>query len=291
MDQLIKRENIDFNTFDLGLGGGSLLQVANRTPIQMMSYIIDCPNGGVIVIDGGNALKDEAEHLYSLLEKRGRHVDYWFFTHAHRDHYGALVYLIENDMLDIKIGKLVYDFPSLEWLETVDSDCAPRFFAAMEKASINTVTPKAGEVFECGGIFVEIISGLLDYKDFPNINPTSIIFKVHFPKRDVLFLGDFDKNGEDSFKKTYDVNKLRCDIVQMPHHGQNGITRSFYELIMPKYCLYTAPDWLWENNLYGINDPETKGKGPFTTLETRRWMEELGAKESFHLGQGDWLFT
>lgn len=97
-------------------------------------------------------------------------------------------------------------------------------------------------------------------------------------------------HAQADFLACYDAAKLRCDIVQMPRHGQSGIDRSFYELIMPKICLYTAPKWLWENNKYRCNDPATAGKGPFTTLETRRWMEELGAEASYTLADGDCVF-
>ena len=75
----------------------------------------------------------------------------------------------------------------------------------------------------------------------------------------------------------------------MPHHGQNGVNREFYELVMPKICLYTAPIWLWENNRYRCLDPETRGKGPFTIFQTRAWMEELGAQVSCVDGYGDYL--
>ncbi len=69
--------------YHLDLGGGSLLQIANRSRTQMMSYIIDCPEGGTIVIDGGMYCDEDADNLYCELQKRGKKVDYWFFTHCH----------------------------------------------------------------------------------------------------------------------------------------------------------------------------------------------------------------
>lgn len=66
------------NVADIGLGGGRLLQIANRTLTQMMSYIIDCPDGGVVVIDGGNYCRVDAENLYRLLEERKKG---WFMVY------------------------------------------------------------------------------------------------------------------------------------------------------------------------------------------------------------------
>ena len=281
-------------TIDLGLGGGSLLQIANRTLTQMMSYIIDTPEGNVIVIDGGYYCPEDAQNLYEELKKRDLHVDLWLITHAHCDHLGALLWLIENlPVFDIRIDKLCYNFPDEQWIskrKPSDQRLAIPFLRAVETLNLPVYTPVTGDIFSCGSVSLEIISHPEEYASYPNINPTSLITIAHFPKRNVLFLGDFDIHGQTEFLRKRDVSKLRVDIVQMAHHGQNGIDRAFYELIRPKICLYTAPDWLWENNLYRCNDPATAGKGPFTTLETRRWMEELGAEASYSLADGDCLF-
>ena len=103
-------------------------------------------------------------------------------------------------------------------------------------------------------------------------------------------MGDFDVNGQECFFKHFDTSKLRCDIVQMSHHGQRGVDRSFYNLIKPLHCLYPAPMWLWENNRYMCTNPETAGKGPFTIMETRQWMDELGAIADYPMANGDYLF-
>lgn len=281
------------NKADLGLGGGSLLQVANRSRIQMMSYVIDTPDHKVIMIDGGNYGKEDADHLYEMIRERGGHVDLWIMTHAHKDHFGAISWIMENyPVFDIEIEKMCFHFPEREWLAKREEwEYIEKFLENVEKYHINVVTPEAGDLFECGGITVEVVSVPVDYEEYPQINPTSMITIVHFPERDVLFLGDFDVNGQEEFLRRYDVSKIRKDIVQMAHHGQNGVDRSFYSLIQPKVCLYPTPKWLWENNLYGCDDPETVGKGPFTTLETRKWMEELGVEKSFTQEAGDWLFT
>lgn len=277
---------------NLGLGGGKLLQVANRTLTQMMSYVIDTDDGGVIVIDGGEYNAADAENLYSLLCARGRKVDYWFITHAHSDHLGAMLYLMDNHRFDINVGALCFNFPSLEWLSAKEEfEFNSRFLERVKEYNLNVVTVKVGDVIKCGGISVEILSVPTDYEKYAKtINSTSIIFKVYFKNREVLFMGDFDVNAEDDYISKYDVAKLRTDILQMPHHGQNGISRDFYARIMPKICLYTAPDWLWENNKYKCQNPETRGKGPFTTLETRKWMDELGAEASYNFIDGDILF-
>ena len=278
--------------YDLNLGGGQLWQFANRSRTQMMSYIIDCPEGGTIVIDGGMYCDEDADCLYEQLAKRGKKVNLWFFTHCHVDHYGAWLKLVERENFDIDIERLCFNFPSKEWLLTKEGRAyTERFFATLEKKELSIVTPHYKDVFSCGGIDIEILSEPITYRNYRSINPTGIILKAHFPRQSVLFLGDYDVDAEEDYERYFSVEALRCDIVQMAHHGQNGVSRRFYERIAPKYCLYTAPGWLWENNVGSRGGPETRGQGRFTTLQTRLWMAEMQVIRSFHMGDGDWLFT
>lgn len=277
----------------LNLGGGQMMQIANRTLTQMMSYLIDTPDGGVMMIDGGNCCPEDAQNLYEELTKRGKRVDLWLITHAHSDHIGALLWLMENlPEFDVEIKNMCFHFPSQEWLaKKEEAEINRRFLQEIKRHSIPVLTPQAGDRIECGGLKVDIISVPEEYEDYPNINPTSMISVVHFPKRDVLFLGDFDVHGQAEFLRKYDIALIRKDIVQMAHHGQAGVDQNFYRLIGPKICLYAAPQWLWENNYYRCTNPESAGKGSHKTLETRRWMEELGVEASYTQAEGDILFT
>ena len=186
--------NIALNKVDAGLGGGSLLQVANRSLTQMMSYVIDTPNGEVIVIDGGNYCAEDGEHLYELLKARGGHVSMWFITHAHSDHLGALMWILKNyPEGSIVVDKLCFHFPETDWLAKMEEpEINMEFLELIKRHKLQVVTTWAGDIMECDGISVEVINNPIVQDDFPSINPTGIILAAHFPKRDVLFLGDFD---------------------------------------------------------------------------------------------------
>lgn len=281
------------NRADLGLGGGSLLQIAHRTLTQMMSYLIDTPEGQVIMIDGGNYCEEDAENLYRELKIRGGKVALWLITHAHSDHLGALLWLLENKPeQDLQIEKLCFHFPDWNWLAgKEEADINARFLAQLQEKGIPVDTPEAGEVLKVSGMEISVISVPQEYTAEYSINATSMIFTARFPAREVLFLGDFDVSGQAEFLRKYDPQLIRKDIVQMAHHGQGGVDAFFYGLIRPKICLYTAPQWLWENNRYRCTDPATAGTGPFTIMETRKWMEQLEVEASYTQSEGDWLFV
>ncbi len=278
------------NLINLGLGGGSLLQVANRSCVQMMSYVIETPDGKTVVIDGGNDCYEDAEALRQIIFERGGKVSLWLLTHAHKDHYGALFYLLKNnDKLDFKIEKLMFNFPEVEWFKHVDNgysyiDCC-EFLKSLKHHGIECSKLEANTIIKCGGMTYEVINDCANYKDYSTVNDTSIVILARFPKRDVLFLGDIGVTGGQYLLEHFNKEKIKCDIVQMAHHGQQGVDKSFYEYVQPKVCLYTAPDWLWDND-----SGEGKGSGPWHTLTTRQWMEEMGVELSCPCAYGDYLF-
>lgn len=269
---------MELHEINVGLGGGSLLQIANRTTTQMMSYLIDTPDGGVIMIDGGNYCAGDADHLYEELKKRGGHVDAWFFTHAHNDHDGALTWMLKNyEPFDLQIDMICMDFPPAEYLERKeDAADNKRFLEQIAAHGLKVVRTHKGDVFSIGGMSMEVLNDAIVREDLTDLNQTGIVLLAHFPKQDVLFLGDMHELVEEELLAQCGKEKLRKDIVQMAHHGQRGVSQNFYRLIRPKVCLFDAPIWLWEN--YAPGGEPIRDSASFHTLKTRAWMEELGVE-------------
>lgn len=282
--------SIKLNEVDLGLGGGSLTQVANRSWVQGMSYIIETPAGETIIIDGGYL--EDADFLYEEIKRRGGRVHAWFLTHPHVDHIGVLTQMLQDHpKLDIQIDGLYFHFPERDFIfQKPGAANNQRFFAALSKHVIPIFTPNAGDVIPFGGLSVEIVHHPVEYHDYPHLNPTSMIMRIHFPKRDVLILGDFDVNAQEEYLKLHDVSKLRCDIVQMAHHGEDGIDREFYALIAPKICLYptTIGDRKYPNEK--ADAYKAAGEVSSALYDVWQWMEALGATASYSFDEGDWKF-
>ena len=275
------------NFLDVDLGGGSVLQYANRDPYQMMGYLLKTPEGKTVMIDGGRWEGADAAYLHELILKEGGRVDLWLITHAHDDHFSALSCILrDNDRLDFEIGDMRICFPPLEWLKTVEHGNgygpAAAFLERLQKHSIETTPLRRGDVLTCGGLTIDVLHDCENYVNYSNINDTGAVLRVHYPNRDILFLADIDVQAAKELMELYPPEQLQCDIVQLAHHGQDGAHREFYEIVRPKIALYTAPLWLWTNN---------DGTGPFKTLETRQWMRDLGVVLSCPHCHGDYLLV
>ena len=108
----------DLQTVKMLSGGGRVYALSSRIDSISLSTVFVSPEGKILVVDGGHlAQGGDGKFLGDFLHKLGGHVDYWFITHAHGDHYGALVTMSEKpDFYGVTIGELIYNFPDIEWM-------------------------------------------------------------------------------------------------------------------------------------------------------------------------------
>lgn len=273
---------------DLGLGGGTLLQLAKRGPLTM-AYMIKTDTGKLIMIDSGYYCSGDGEAIYELIMQNGGHVDAWFMTHPHLDHIGAFGYMMEKYGDQIKIDKMYFNFPAdAEWMGRINEENDNRsvevMYRCIEKYNIDCVKAEKGLYVDLGVKFEILNDALRDYRKYQDTNDISICIKAYFKKRTVLFTGDLGVAPQ--YEALKDAGeKIKCDVVQMAHHGQNGVDIEFYREVGAKVCLWPTPDWLWNND-----SSEGVNSGPWKTLLTREWMKQLGVTEHYVSADGDYLF-
>lgn len=261
---------------DPNLPKGTLWQIPRQQHAQMMGYVYRADNGQTIVFDGGR--KEEAAYLVDLIKREcGGKVDAWFLTHAHYDHIGAIEEIVTNMSDAIEIGAVYYNFPSQEWFDRYAKGSQVDVFNERMKACRGEIrAPKVDEVFTFGSTTIRCLNDYDESLTTNSINNSSICFRIDVDGRSILILGDLGKEAGDRLLKLQSPEVLHCDFVQMAHHGQQGVDKHFYEVVDPTVCLWPTPDWLW------INDSGAgPNSGPWKTLETRAWVEELGIEKHF----------
>jgi glyoxylase-like metal-dependent hydrolase (beta-lactamase superfamily II) len=251
-----------------------LWQLPSQSPLQMMSYVVRRGEADLVVIDGGQTA--DAEYLRAFL--KGRTVNAWIITHTHPDHVNALITLLESNTAP-KIERIYWGYVDRAWLTSTQASGTrqyDRFLAAVKAAQIPLVAPAPGDRFTVGKLDFVVLSAF--NPELPGLNNSSLVFKLLTPQT-VLFLADVVDESVLLSKKR---DLLPSDIVQMSHHGQTGLTKEIYKVINPSICLWPTTRGLWDNdNGNGFDS------GPYTTLETRSWMYELGVEA--HILQADGL--
>lgn len=260
--------------------------LGNATDSQMMGCIVQTQSKTVI-IDGG--VPGDAGQLAEFLRKNaGGVVDGWFFTHAHYDHIGAF-HEIRKTMPDIKVKAVYHDFPTFETLQRLE----PRTEwegTLWREADIwtnapNAVRMRAGDLFVFDEVRFTVLRGYNEKITENFVNNSSVVLRIDGAKSSVLILGDLGEEGGEEVIKSCLQSLLKADYTQMAHHGQRGVNKAFYEYIQPKKCLWAAPEWLWSND-----KGEGFDSGPWLTVRTREWVDELGAKEHLVSKDGTSVF-
>ncbi len=262
--------------------GITLIQLHDNSTRQMMGYLITSKDE-TIVIDGG--LKEDAQNLIDNINRiGGGKVDYWFITHPHMDHAQAFIEIVQNT--NIEIGKVYVTLNEMDWYRQYENERIEEienFFNTIQSEKIKTKVEEVqlGQIIEINNLKCEILSVKNPEITTNAINNSSMVIKMDINDKTLLFLAD---TGKESGEKLLEAqkDKLKADIVQMAHHGQNGVDENVYKVISPEICLWPTPEWLWNN------DPGTGyNTGTWKTLETRAWMENIGVKENYIEKDGD----
>ena len=259
-----------------------ITQLSNQGKRQMMSYFIKTNTGKIILIDSGT--KEDADNLLSYIKDNGNKVDYWFLTHAHDDHVGAFTKIVNET--DIKIDNIYVSVNEIEWYqenEELRAEFTKEFINTLKSEKIRNIVkePYVGQIINIDNLEIEIL-GIKNPEITENPgNEQSMVFTIDTGKTKILILGDTGEKSSEKLLKTQ-KEKLKSDIVQMSHHGQQGATKELYEVVNPRICLWPTPEWLWNNDI-----GDGTNTGPWKTLETREWIKNLNITENYIAKDGD----
>lgn len=237
--------------------------------------------GALIVIDGG--FESEADTLAGHIKRLGGHVDAWFFTHPHDDHFGAFCGIMAEGKYGISVDRLYYNFSPDETIiagEPISAEATRKYLPMIRgicaAQGIETITMHKGDIYDIGDCRIRVLREPDDSITANFINNSSTVFRLDVNGKRIMFLGDLGVEGGQQLIETVLHEELKSDFVQMAHHGQNGVDRAVYEVISPSVCLWNTPTWLWDNMGEGGYDT-----GHFKTVIVRGWMSEMGPKKHY----------
>ena len=265
---------------------------------NMQSFIIRTKNGKIIVIDGG--FKSETAWFFrSLQEITGQkkpHVDAWFLTHLHDDHYSVYKELCTNASYSNKItvDTFYHHLCSKDFYTVTGKEKSDVYGNAYDEilSSTKTITKdikkvEVGEMISVDEVVFEILHTPDEsLSSVMNINDSSIVFKMTYDKSQTwLFLNDAEWVCDNDLVKNMPT-KLKSDVVQVGHHGCGSVSKKCYELIGAQVYFWCISKRFW----YG----ET-GEGLNThnigVERTRIYMQELGVKIENSIVNSDKIFA
>lgn len=243
-----------------------------------LSVVIRLTDGRFIVVDGGHNNASVAKELgdtlreYSAEYRKANEapvVAAWIVTHAHGDHYGALLnhYRV---MGDIKVERFLVNYlseserqkamNSSEYGKNWDNDGAQyNVTPAVAKyfgAEVHQV--HVGQVYYLADLKMEILYTIESFA--PNtcnaLNTSSTVMRMEFDgKTDYLSTGDATGYGMEICSDMYG-DYIQSDIVQVCHHGYS--TWGDDAGMIEAYKTINAPTVLWPQGLHAYPNYQNK---------------------------------
>jgi len=221
------------------------------------SLLVVSPGGKTLLIDGGGAFGgfpgreehngvDPGEEAVSpYLWSRGfQKLDVVALTHAHQDHVGGLLAILEN----FRVGRV--------WIgREVSSRALLRLEELAREQKIPIEHELRGKTIHWDGVN----GGFL----WPEIAPEevapsaknndSLVLRLQFGSRSFLLPGDAEKQVEREILSENSAESMHSDVLKIGHHGsKNSTTAEFLAAVQPRFGIISAG----EDNPYGHPSPE-----------------------------------
>ena len=197
--------------------------------------LIECPNGGFILVDAGSTAHGDRDavrdYVRGQLDQANPRIDTVVVTHPDADHYNYLPDVLTDD---IEVGQVLlvegnddYEVPGGNfdgWMQAHPGVPIVR----LDENDIDP-TDDPNDTCTCGDADVFVLAANLGGSNAPR-NDRSIVLMLSYGEFDVVLTGDATKATEDAIIAEYDEDDwLGVEVLKVGHHG--SVTTS------------TSPDW------------------------------------------------
>jgi competence protein ComEC len=221
------------------------------------SLFVVSPKGRTMLIDGGGAFEGfqgREEHLgpdpgedavSPYLWSRGfRKLDIVALTHAHQDHIGGLISILEN----FPVGHL--------W---IGREVAAPALARLEKLARMKSIPIEHQI-RGNSLSWDGVAGVFLWPEIPPEqvgtsakNNDSLVLRLHYGERSVMLPGDAEQLAEYNILAENNEGALQADVLKVGHHGgKNSTTPEFLAAVRPHVAIISVG----VDNPYGHPNPE-----------------------------------
>lgn len=234
--------SLELNVLDVGQGD---------------SLFLVSPKGHTLLIDGGGAFVGYAGQRNSTAPDPGedavspylwfrgfKRLDVVALTHAHQDHAGGLLAVLEN----FRVGTL--------WLgRRVSSPVMEKLEAEAHRLHIPIAYEERGAPFAWDGVEMQFLWPE-DSGGKPATTPRnddSLVLHLRYGQTGILLPGDAEKDAERQMLAENAESALRANVLKIGHHGsRNSTTPDFLAEVRPSIGIISVG----EDNPYGHPNSE-----------------------------------
>ena len=227
-DKLLHPRNTDYTAdgrvtvhfIDVGQGCATLVQSGTQG----------------ILVDAGEA--EYADRVIRYIRSCGvRELPYVVASHPHADHIGALPQVLQT----FPVGNVI--LPRLTQETIPATHCYEALLQTMQNEKIKAIAAKPQKQYTLPDVTMTVLGPLVQDT---NLNNMSVVCSVRAFNTLLLLTADAETAAQERLVEA--GSDLRCDILQVPHHGSdNALCPALLELAHPQAAVISCG----ENNDYG----------------------------------------
>ncbi len=229
-----------------------------------MGYVITLEDGSYLIVDGGmnqagGGGQDEVM-LYNYLQSHNQRTDgkiviaAWVFTHEHDDHVSLFLDFSSLYAKTVALETILWNFTQ-SYLDGAAGNFYNRIRSAASQYGAKTVRVHTGQTVWVRNARLDILfthESLAPYyiSTITTLNDASTVFRVDIAGKRILFLGDVSTvlQKDSAVKVIYGMygDELKCDILQVGHHGWGGGSTEIYNAARPDIAFWPIESFNWE---------------------------------------------
>jgi competence protein ComEC len=261
---------ISLGTRELVRRGGEGLRITFLDVGQGDAAVVEGPGNFVAVIDGGGSYDETfdtgARVVEPFLRARGiGHVDLVVLSHPHPDHLTGLFRVLAR-------------FPVGALWTSGDDGRNPRYAALLALARARRVATPLPRVSENRGLALQPLGPWLGDAIGPppgtSVNDASLVVRLAFGGRAVLFPGDVEGDGEaELVGRAAGGLPVEADVLKVPHHGsRTSSSGELLDSVRPGWAIIS----LGRHNRFHFPRPEVLARYRERQVHVLR-TDEVGA--------------
>lgn len=215
-----------------------------------MCLLIECPDHSFFVVDSGHYMQfNDNDRIYNFMRERTPEgqkvvVNGWLLTHAHSDHISKFMDFLRYNCHDVIIEGIYSnlipdDYHGYKNWTREEVLLSKKLFKMLAETKIPTYKIHTGQRFYIRNLVFDVMGTHEDI--YPNLitdyNDSSCMVMLTAENSRIFIPGDASALSSVELEKRYG-EALKCDVVQVSHHGHNGLSKTAYEYLNAEVAVF-----------------------------------------------------
>ena len=225
-----------------------------------MCLLVQCPDHSFFVVDSGHYFQpNDNDRLYAFMRERtpaGQNVTVcgWLITHAHTDHVCKLMDFLRFNTRDVTVEGFYCNLLPPDYAvwdgNREEAEIAAKLLAVLADFPAPVYTLHTGMRFYVRNLAFDVLSTCEDILPafIEDYNDSSAAVMLEAAGSRVFIPGDAAVEAGKRMEARWGET-LRCDVVQVSHHGHTGLSAACYELLGADTAIFPVTRIMFEQEL------------------------------------------